>query len=389
MASTGTQSKGKEDDPYCLHNSDHPGMSLVNTALDGRNYFAWSIAIRTALEAKDKVGFIDGSLPSPKDATKFKKWKTVDSMIKSWLVNSLTKELADIFVCCYSSKNLWDTLEERYGSSNGPHLYQIQQEISSTRQGGGSVTTYYNKIKRGWDEMDRVYPMPTCTCGKCTCELKKKITNLLASMKLLQFLMGLNPVYDVVRTQILNLDPLPAVNKAYNMVITDEAQRETRVESSTFKKGPASKKDKYCTHCNVNGHTKETCFKLHGYPDWFKELKEKRAGKKVVAANVKDSGNTEASAAQNNDSSSNADLASAVSYLLKEVQRLGKAKTTTSKDEQVNFANLYDFAGKTSNQNSLDFKYTHWIIDTGATTHMCCNATHLQSNPVFLQSPPT
>ncbi|KAF7839631.1 putative reverse transcriptase, RNA-dependent DNA polymerase, Gag-polypeptide of LTR copia-type [Senna tora] len=250
MASTEVPSEGKEDDSYCLHNSDHPGMSLVNTPLDGRNYFAWSIAIRTALEAKDKVGFIDGSLPAPENSTEFKRWKTVDSMIKSWMVNSLTKELADTSVCCLSSKNLWDTLDER------------------------------------------VNPMPTCTYGKCTCELNKKITTLLASMKLLQFLMGLNPVYDVVRTQILNLDPLPAINKAYNMVITDEAQRE------------------------------------------FKELREKRAGKKTVAANVKDSGNTEASATQNNDSGSNTDLANAVSYLLKEVQRLGKGKTTATKDEQ-------------------------------------------------------
>ncbi|KAF7809145.1 uncharacterized protein G2W53_035888 [Senna tora] len=157
--------KTKEEDSYRLHSSDHLGLSLVNTPLDGRNYFAWSIAIKTALEAKDKVGFIDGTLTAPEDATDFKKWKTVDSMIKSWMVNSLTKELADTFVCCLSSKNLWDTLEERYGASNGPHLFQIQQEIGSTRQGSDSVTTYYNKINRCWDELDRVSPMPTCACG--------------------------------------------------------------------------------------------------------------------------------------------------------------------------------------------------------------------------------
>ncbi|KAF7837740.1 uncharacterized protein G2W53_006222 [Senna tora] len=97
---------------YRLHNFDHPGMPLVNTTLDGKNYFGWSIAIRTALEAKDKVGFIDGSLPAPKAPAEYKKWKTVDSMIKSWIRNSFTKELADTFICCISSKNLWDVLEE-------------------------------------------------------------------------------------------------------------------------------------------------------------------------------------------------------------------------------------------------------------------------------------
>jgi hypothetical protein len=31
-----------------------------------------------------------------------------------------------------------------------------------------------------------------------------------------------------------------------------------------------------CTHCGNMKHTKETCFKLHGYPDWWHELKTKK-----------------------------------------------------------------------------------------------------------------
>ena len=27
-----------------------------------------------------------------------------------------------------------------------------------------------------------------------------------------------------------------------------------------------------CTHCGNMKHTHETCFKLHGYPDWWNEL---------------------------------------------------------------------------------------------------------------------
>ncbi|KAF7807808.1 uncharacterized protein G2W53_039969 [Senna tora] len=321
-----TKGKEEESGSYRLHNSDHPGMSLVNTPLDGRNYFAWSIAIKTALEAKDKVGFIDGTLPAPEDPAEFKKWKTVDSMIKSWLVNSLTKELADTFVCCLSSKSLWDILEERYGASNAPHLFQIQQEISSTRQGGDSVTTYYNKIHRFWDEMDRVSPMPTCTCG-------------------------------------------PSENN--NAMVAQSSQ--SRNDSTGFKKGGQSKKDKFCSHCNMNGHTRESCFKLHGYPEWFKELKEKRVGKKPLAVTIKDSNLAESPVKQETDPSSKGDLASAVSYLLKEVQRLGKSKGVAGKEEQVNFANLYEFAGNNLTQNLLEFTFDKWIIDTGATTHTCCN----------------
>jgi len=34
-----------------------------------------------------------------------------------------------------------------------------------------------------------------------------------------------------------------------------------------------------CTHCGNTKHTKDTCFKIHGYPDWWHELKTKKKPK--------------------------------------------------------------------------------------------------------------
>ncbi|XP_078154571.1 uncharacterized protein LOC144549669 [Carex rostrata] len=31
-----------------------------------------------------------------------------------------------------------------------------------------------------------------------------------------------------------------------------------------------------CTHCGGSKHTKENCFKLKGYPDWYKDLKKRK-----------------------------------------------------------------------------------------------------------------
>lgn len=89
-----------DDSPFHLQNSDHPGMMLVSTHLTGSNFLTWSVAISTALEAKDNVGFIDGSLEVPADETQFCKWKRVDSMIKSWVMNSITKDIADTLIYC-------------------------------------------------------------------------------------------------------------------------------------------------------------------------------------------------------------------------------------------------------------------------------------------------
>lgn len=40
-------------------------------------------------------------------------------------------------------------------------------------------------------------------------------------------------------------------------------------------------------HCKAQGHLKDTCFKLHGYPDWYVELlKTKKDRKNIKQVNL-------------------------------------------------------------------------------------------------------
>ncbi|KAF7808615.1 uncharacterized protein G2W53_035358 [Senna tora] len=91
---------------WVLHNSDQPRMTLVASQLTGPNYLSWSLAVKTALEAEDKLGFIDGSINQPEDPVEYKRWKPVDSMMKSWLMNSLTKDMSKSFMFCNSAKQI-------------------------------------------------------------------------------------------------------------------------------------------------------------------------------------------------------------------------------------------------------------------------------------------
>ncbi|KAL0285859.1 UNVERIFIED_CONTAM: Retrovirus-related Pol polyprotein from transposon RE2 [Sesamum calycinum] len=123
-----------------------------------------------------------------------------------------------------------------------------------------------------------------------------------SSSQLIQFLTGLSDAYDHVRNQILLMDPLPSIGKAYSMILKVEKQREIHSNAPTFLPNGAmnvrswgrgkqmasktiEKRDKrslLCEHCNKTGHDKESCFKIHGYPDWYKNLMEQR--KKGVGA---------------------------------------------------------------------------------------------------------
>ncbi|KAF7810293.1 uncharacterized protein G2W53_037036 [Senna tora] len=175
-----------------------------------------------------------------------------------------------------------DSIAERYSVSNGPKFYQIQRQVASLEQGSKAVTGYFNKMNRG---------------------------------------------------QIMNLDLLPSVNKEF--FHGGFARR------SDDKK--ADKNAKYCDHCNQSGHTREACFKIIGFPDWYKNLKEqkKKAGKRNVTANAV--ADTLMEFAKDKE---NIDLAGVLTAL-QEITKTVKIKI----EEQVNFANLGEFVGKTAKHN--------------------------------------
>ena len=62
----------------------------------------------------------------------------------------------------------------------------------------------------------------------CTYESMCSAMKLIKRQQLIQVLMGLNEVYQMVRSNILMLNTLPSVTYAYTMVIQEEQQREIK-----------------------------------------------------------------------------------------------------------------------------------------------------------------
>ncbi|EEF48415.1 conserved hypothetical protein [Ricinus communis] len=126
------------------------------------------------------------------------------------------------------------------------------------------------------EEFGCLMSLPPCSYG-----VAKAISDLYSMNKLMQFRMGLNDCYDHTRNQILVMDPFPTVNRAYFMLLSVEKQREihNNYNKDNMSKRGAKKKDKenkFCDHCRTKGHERDTCFKIHGVPDWYKELREQQ-----------------------------------------------------------------------------------------------------------------
>ena len=59
--------------PYYIHPSEGPSVMIMAVIFNDKNYDLWERATRTALKAKNKLCFIDGSLarPAPKEREGF------------------------------------------------------------------------------------------------------------------------------------------------------------------------------------------------------------------------------------------------------------------------------------------------------------------------------
>ena len=121
----------------------------------------------------------------------------------------------------------------------------------------------------------------------------KQYKQILEKERIYKFLLGLNTDLDEVRGRIMSTKPLPSVWEVFSEVRREQSRRKVMLGSpNTFlsaegsalaarNQQPGNNQQKkgnrpWCEHCRRTGHTKETCWKIHGKPtDWKPRLQDK------------------------------------------------------------------------------------------------------------------
>ncbi|KAK2996506.1 hypothetical protein RJ639_024954 [Escallonia herrerae] len=272
--------------PYDLTTNDNPGIIITQVQLKGENYDEWARSIRTALRARKKFGFIDGTIKRPdENSSDLEDWWTINSLLVSWIRNTIEPTLRSTISDVEVAQDLWTDIKERFSVVNGSRIQQLKTKLADCKQKGLTIVNYYGKLKMIWDELANFEQMPTCKCGKCTCDLGSVLEKKREEEKVHQFLMGLDEtIYGTVRSNLLAQDPLPNLNRVYSTLIQEEIVKtiargkEERSEamasaaqSTTTYRSRGEWKDKnvVCSNCKRSGHESENCFLLVGYPEWW------------------------------------------------------------------------------------------------------------------------
>ena len=94
-----------------------------------------------ALDAKSKLGFVDGSITASMAITPLEKltWSKNNSMISSWILNSISPHITASVI-----------YKDRFSQANGPRISQLQKQISMVMQGDSTVTSFFTGLQTAW-----------------------------------------------------------------------------------------------------------------------------------------------------------------------------------------------------------------------------------------------
>ncbi|RVW97729.1 Retrovirus-related Pol polyprotein from transposon RE2 [Vitis vinifera] len=235
---------------FVADGESNTSQRLCSVLLNEFNYLPWSRAVTIALGGRSKLGFINGKEKAPVFySPEYEIWLSKDQLVMSWILNSMERNIAEIFSYSESSLDLWEALRDMYGNqNNSARIFQIQQEVNALRQDGRPFVSLLGNFKSLWSELE-VYRPHTVD----PVVLKKRTEE----DRVFQVLASLGSEFEDLRCHILNESRIALLEECKSI------------------KG--KRLDLKCEHCNAPGHTSDRCWVLH--PELKpKFTKDKRGG---------------------------------------------------------------------------------------------------------------
>ena len=101
--------------PFFLPANENIGLILTSQPLTSpENYMSWARYVFLTLSARNKFGFVNGSIPEPGlSSPLYNSWSRCNTTVLSWLTNSLSMDLKANAMYINNAKGLLIDLKDR------------------------------------------------------------------------------------------------------------------------------------------------------------------------------------------------------------------------------------------------------------------------------------
>jgi hypothetical protein len=221
------------------------------------------------------------------------------------LINSLETRLRGSFIRYPIAKDVWKAVATTfYDGNDAAQVLALNKKVFRTKQVGRSVEEYYNELQGLWQAIDFRRPNPMVYPEEI-----ENFNKFVQETRVYMFLDGLDDRLDRVHADVVQAVSFPTVEQAYARVRQETTRQGVMLKSGDevsqssmvmISKGYKQLEVKLhlnrnysnldwkqgCMHCGGLKHTKESCFHLVGFPEWWIDHKKKKTydGKKGKGA---------------------------------------------------------------------------------------------------------
>lgn len=152
--------------PRFLHPPDFNVVLCSFKLIGTKNYQLWSRVVIAQLLVNNKLAFIDGTCTRDSVPLEHQScWDRYNVVVGTWLINSVSPDFVSGDLYIPITFQIWKDLKERFEIVNGTREFQLHREICTIHQGTLSISTYFTKLRRLWDEFSTVFCASKCNCG--------------------------------------------------------------------------------------------------------------------------------------------------------------------------------------------------------------------------------
>ncbi|KAI3417749.1 FAD-binding PCMH-type domain-containing protein [Psidium guajava] len=280
---------------------------ITDKKLEGiTNFQQWKKIVKFVLTGRNQHIHLTGTKPA-NDAN----WDVIEARLMGQLLNSMESNIVDLVTHIDTVKELWEYLDVLYsGQNNISRIYELSQEFHRSESKGRSIDQYFADFNRMYEELNALLPISSDA---------EQMRLQREQLVVMNFLGGLGPAYDAVRSQILGGQTIASLRDTYARVLrvsrgssqntatvvnssalvsqyrtgggrADEGNRggynsrggrggrdgrsagigrgqgQRQLYGQPQTSGESSGGTRTCHYCGKPGHIQKFCYKLHGRP---------------------------------------------------------------------------------------------------------------------------